>query len=282
MELSAAPPGPSHADLSDYEDEAAMLQTMFSDELQRLPRDPSIFLVSLELGFTFEIAVPKRGYPMNRRPTLTAVGGPNALLCAQAERRACEAVAERVVPLDAGGEGFPVLAAMVMACQQVVSDISAELEEAKAAAAAANSSGEGTEGLLDAAARSGIHVMQGEPITDRKSTFLAHVARVRSNEEVQLVVQSLRANRHIACAAHPAIVAYRFRASNGVLHQDSDDDGETGASKKLLFLLEQLKLDDVLLVVTRWFGGILLGPDRFKHIMGCAKQALVQHKFITS
>jgi putative IMPACT (imprinted ancient) family translation regulator len=29
-----------------------------------------------------------------------------------------------------------------------------------------------------------------------------------------------------------------------------------------------------MVVVTRWYGGVLLGPDRFRHINNAARQAL--------
>lgn len=44
----------------------------------------------------------------------------------------------------------------------------------------------------------------------------------------------------------------------------SEDDGEHGAGEPLLHMMRALGAIDVLVVVTRWFGGILLGPDRFK------------------
>lgn len=34
------------------------------------------------------------------------------------------------------------------------------------------------------------------------------------------------------------------------------------------------EINDVLVVVTRWFGGTHLGPDRFKHINHAARNAL--------
>ena len=55
---------------------------------------------------------------------------------------------------------------------------------------------------------------------------------------------------------------------------DYDDDGETQAGARLKHLLEILELDNVLVVVTRWFGGTLLGSDRFKHIKQAARDAL--------
>lgn len=34
-----------------------------------------------------------------------------------------------------------------------------------------------------------------------------------------------------------------------------------------------------MVVVTRWYGGIQLGSDRFKHISTCAQQALQEGQF---
>ncbi|CAK5278336.1 unnamed protein product [Mycena citricolor] len=55
---------------------------------------------------------------------------------------------------------------------------------------------------------------------------------------------------------------------------DNDDDGETAAGGRLAHLLHILEVDNVLVVVTRYFGGIHLGPDRFKHINQAARNAL--------
>ena len=37
----------------------------------------------------------------------------------------------------------------------------------------------------------------------------------------------------------------------------------------------------MLVVVSRWYGGIQLGPDRFKHINNCARNVLEKCNFIT-
>ena len=55
---------------------------------------------------------------------------------------------------------------------------------------------------------------------------------------------------------------------------DYDDDGESQAGARLKHLLEILDLENVLVVVTRWYGGTLLGPDRFKHVSQAARDAL--------
>jgi hypothetical protein len=63
---------------------------------------------------------------------------------------------------------------------------------------------------------------------------------------------------------------------------DCDDDGETAAGSRLAHLLEILEVENVLVVVTRWFGGIHLGPDRFKHINQAGRDALEVGGFLES
>ncbi|XP_040488566.1 protein IMPACT isoform X2 [Ursus maritimus] len=86
----------------------------------------------------------------------------------------------------------------------------------------------------------------GIPITDRRSTFQAHLAPV-------------------VCPK-----------------QDCEDDGETAAGGRLLHLMEILNVRNVMVVVSRWYGGILLGPDRFKHINNCARNILVERNYTNS
>lgn len=45
-------------------------------------------------------------------------------------------------------------------------------------------------------------ILHDEPITDRKSTFQAHVARVTDVDEVYAVMRSLLENKKIASATH--------------------------------------------------------------------------------
>lgn len=65
-----------------------------------------------------------------------------------------------------------------------------------------------------------------------------------------------------------------------LIKADCDDDGETAAGGRLAHLLEILELEDVLVVVSRWYGGTLLGPDRFKLINQAARDALEKAGFL--
>ncbi|KFM24593.1 Protein IMPACT [Auxenochlorella protothecoides] len=71
-------------------------------------------------------------------------------------------------------------------------------------------------------------------------------------------------------------IAYRFQMGNGTWAMDSDDDGESAAGGRLLHLLQITGAQDVCVVVSRWYGGIQLGPARFTHINNAARQLLVQ------
>ena len=60
------------------------------------------------------------------------------------------------------------------------------------------------------------------------------------------------------------------------MYQDFDDDGETAAGGRLLRQMQMMGVWDVLVVVSRWYGGVKLGPARFGIICGVAREALVE------
>ncbi|BGP22160.1 hypothetical protein JCM10295v2_001038 [Rhodotorula toruloides] len=116
-------------------------------------------------------------------------------------------------------------------------------------------------------------IISCEPIVDRQSVFVGHVAKVNSLEEVDAVMETLLTNNKIAKATHN-ISAYQFTTPSGTRHADNDDDGETAAGSRLAHLLTLLDVQNVMVVVSRWYGGIHLGPDRFKLINQAARDAL--------
>ncbi|KAG2073585.1 UPF0029-domain-containing protein [Suillus decipiens] len=126
---------------------------------------------------------------------------------------------------------------------------------------------------LDIPLPENLKIVEAEPIVDRKSIFIGRACRISDPSQVPLVLNHLMSERHISRAAHPIINAWRCQVGS-VLHQDNDDDGETAAGSRLAHLLSILEINNVLVVVTRWFGGIHLGPDRFKHINHAARNAL--------
>ncbi|XP_053852957.1 protein IMPACT isoform X2 [Vidua macroura] len=125
-------------------------------------------------------------------------------------------------------------------------------------------------------------IHHGNPITDRRSTFQAHLAPVVTTRQVKRVLEKLYENKKIASATHN-IYAYRIYCEDKqTFLQDCEDDGETAAGGRLLHLMQILNVHNVLVVVSRWYGGILLGPDRFKHINNCARNVLVEYDYVPS
>jgi hypothetical protein len=53
-----------------------------------------------------------------------------------------------------------------------------------------------------------------------------------------------------------------------------DDDSERWGGEKIVKVMRNLGGVDLLVVVSRWYGGTNLGPVRFEHIATCAKEAI--------
>lgn len=120
-----------------------------------------------------------------------------------------------------------------------------------------------------------------EPLIEKKSIFIAHVARVTSMEHVKSAERHLLSDPKFAKATHN-ISAYRIMEENGVIRQDSNDDGEDAAGNRLLHLLQLADCSNVYVVVSRYYGGVQLGPLRFKCINNCARLLLIERGFIRS
>ena len=112
--------------------------------------------------------------------------------------------------------------------------------------------------------------------TENKSTFVAHVAHVTSPSQARAhVAHLLASDKRIRSATHN-MTAWRIRGPGGVSFQDCDDDGETAAGARLLHLMQLMELWDAMVVVTRWYGGVKLGPRRFAVINAVARDGFVR------
>lgn len=131
--------------------------------------------------------------------------------------------------------------------------------------------------------RRSIH--RGEAFRPPKSgpaeLMIAHVASVESMDHVNWVLsQLLFHDKKVAKASHN-MIAYRFwDEERNCLVCDNDDDGEKGAGVKLAMLLEMAEARNVIVVVSRWYGGVHLGSSRFKYFASVARDALQDAGFI--
>jgi hypothetical protein len=120
-------------------------------------------------------------------------------------------------------------------------------------------------------------------MTEKKSVFVGRAVHVTDREHAQAYLDHLVATDKKVAAATHNISAWRIREkkddNSETTVQDCDDDGETAAGGRLLHMMQLMDVWDVLVVVTRWYGGILLGPDRFRIINNAGKDALAKAGF---
>ncbi|ODV76738.1 ribosomal protein S5 domain 2-like protein [Suhomyces tanzawaensis NRRL Y-17324] len=117
--------------------------------------------------------------------------------------------------------------------------------------------------------------------TDRKSRFQArHVPLALAAEIPAILATFLKLHKSASKASHPHIIAWRTATSTGTstytnVQQGYHDNGEKGAGIKLLDqVLVRHGVYNVLVIVTRWYGGSPLGGLRFRHIVGVASESL--------
>lgn len=117
-------------------------------------------------------------------------------------------------------------------------------------------------------------------ITEKKSVFLARAAVVSSPAQAKQYVAHLLATDKKAARATHNMTAWRIKGPNDTSYQDCNDDGETAAGSRMLHLMQLMDVWEVIVVVTRWYGGVHLGPDRFRIINTAAREALVLGGFV--
>ncbi len=92
-------------------------------------------------------------------------------------------------------------------------------------------------------------------ITEKKSEFIAHAAPATTEAEALAVLENVRAAHRTA--SHN-VYAYRLRANSRERYSDDGEPAKT-AGLPVLSVLRHAELTDSILVVTRYFGGTLLG-----------------------
>ncbi|MBP5690427.1 MAG: YigZ family protein [Bacteroidales bacterium] len=113
---------------------------------------------------------------------------------------------------------------------------------------------------------------------DKGSRFIALAYPVETEEEVKEIVAGLRKEYHDA--RHHC---YAFRlGADGAKYRSSDDGEPSGsAGRPILGQIDSAGLSDILIVVIRYFGGILLGvPGLIKAYKSAAADAIASAEII--
>ncbi|WP_103333081.1 YigZ family protein [Pseudotabrizicola formosa] len=106
-------------------------------------------------------------------------------------------------------------------------------------------------------------------VSDRGSRYAVSGGAVDGRDGVERFLRDLKRQKKYARATHNSWAA--ILSDEGPLRQD---DGESGAGAVILKMLEREGLTDCIVVVTRWYGGVHLGGDRFAHVVTCVRAFL--------
>lgn len=152
-------------------------------------------------------------------------------------------------------------------------------------------------------------------LVQKKSKFRAFCTPIKSNLSIPELLNDLTTlDKTIQKASHPTMYAWKTASSeletagcntakskkskgkktdeltveSSVLsklvnlNQGFHDNNEGGSGLRLLGMLNRLHLVNILVVVSRWYGGIALGPARFKCMSDVGMEALQNGGYLAS
>ncbi len=108
-------------------------------------------------------------------------------------------------------------------------------------------------------------------LTDRGSKYAVSGAQAQSKAQALSRVKTLCKKKKFAKATHNT---WALIQRDGT--QIKQDDGESGAGAIILRILQDKQCFDHVVIVTRWYGGVHLGGDRFRHVKTCTNDYIEQ------
>ena len=94
-------------------------------------------------------------------------------------------------------------------------------------------------------------------VVEKKSKFIANLYYVQTTEEAEQIIQNVKKKYY---DARHNCYAYSIKTKEGLINKLSDDGEPSGtAGAPMLNIITKNELFNVLIIVTRYFGGILLG-----------------------
>ena len=112
-------------------------------------------------------------------------------------------------------------------------------------------------------------------IVEKKSKFIANVFYIESIEEAEEKIKEL--NKKYFDARHNCY-AYSVYTEDGIINKYSDNGEPSGtAGAPMLNIIKSKELTNILIIVTRYFGGILLGTGGLVRAYSGATQKALEN-----
>lgn len=113
---------------------------------------------------------------------------------------------------------------------------------------------------------------------DRGSRFISYIYPISSESQVKPLVDAIKKEHH---AARHHCFAYRIGYDGAVMRANDDGEPSGSAGRPILGAIDSAGLSDVLIVVVRYFGGILLGvPGLINAYREASRDAIAQTTII--
>ena len=110
-----------------------------------------------------------------------------------------------------------------------------------------------------------------DTVRDRGSRYAASGGDIADAAGCKAFIATLKSEKKFAKATHNSWAAV---LADGSLIKD--DDGESGAGAVIARMIERAELRGHIVVVTRWYGGVNLGGDRFAHVVTSVRAYLAE------
>lgn len=111
-------------------------------------------------------------------------------------------------------------------------------------------------------------------LSDRGSKYAVSGTPVSDRAAAAAFLSELKRRKKFARATHNSWAV--LIEAEGRRDPVKNDDGEAGAGAVILRMLEREELVNHIVVVTRWYGGVNLGGDRFRHVTEAVRLYLAE------
>lgn len=117
-------------------------------------------------------------------------------------------------------------------------------------------------------------------LIEKKSKFIANLYYVETDKQAEEIINQTRKKYH---DAKHNCYAYSIMTKKGIINKMSDDGEPSGtAGSPMLTILQKQELTNILVIVTRYFGGILLGTGGLVRAYSQAVLGAIQKAEIVS
>jgi putative IMPACT (imprinted ancient) family translation regulator len=110
-------------------------------------------------------------------------------------------------------------------------------------------------------------------IEDKRSKYTVAADFIDNEKAHKSWISELKKDKYFRNATHNSY-AWRVKLADGSIVESWNDDGETWAGQIILREMQRVNAVNMIIVVTRYFWGVMLHGDRFRHVVDATKMII--------